>query len=149
MAAVGVRHLIYVYVNPVDTRAFDLCSDSDSQRGVVRKRITRRTRQSSGRGGRGIMADAAAPYVREASHDGTSADDAAAAPTFTCARQRGHPRMAMHVVSNAAAPDYSIQRLGASKLKRPPRLRWTASWLTGFADYHPNSFSLVTYNLLT
>ena len=81
------------------------------------------------------MAAAAAPSVLETSHDGASMDGAAAAP---------NPRMAVHVVSNAVAPDYSVQRLGASKLECPPRLGWTASWSTGFVDYYPITFLLVT-----
>ena len=92
------------------------------------------------------MAAAAAPSVREASHDGASTDGAAAAPTAARARQRGHPRMAMHVGSNAAAPNCSVRRLGASELERPPPwLGWTASWSVGFVGRYLNSFSIVTY----
>ena len=47
-----VPHLIYVYVNAVDTRAFGLYSDSDDQQRVVWKTATRCTRQLSCRGGR-------------------------------------------------------------------------------------------------
>ena len=42
-----VQNFIYVCVNAVDTRVFDLCSDSDDQWGVVQKMTTRRTRQLS------------------------------------------------------------------------------------------------------
>ena len=57
--------------------------------------------------------------------------------------------MAMHVGSNAAAPDYSVRQLGASESARPLWRGWTASWSTGFVDYYPNSFLLVTCNLYT
>ena len=43
-----------------------------------------------------------------------------------------HPQMAMHVGSDTAAPDWPKRQLEASELERPPRLGWTASWLTGF-----------------
>ena len=65
---------------------------------------------------------------------------AEAAPTVAWAQQRGHPRMLMHVGSNAAAPNYSLQQLGASELDRPPRLGWPASWSTGFVGKYLNSF---------
>ena len=87
------------------------------------------------------MADAAAPSVREALHAGTSTDGAAAAPIVAArAQQREHPRMAMHVSSNAAATDYSVRRLGTSKLERPSRLGWPVSWSTGFVGKYLTSF---------
>ena len=86
------------------------------------------------------MAAVAAPSVREALQDNAGTDGAAAAHKASRARQQGHPRMAMHVGSNAAAPDYSVRRLGASELEHPPRLGWTPSWSTGFFGRYPNRF---------
>ena len=102
--------------------------------------MIRRTRRTSCRSGRAIVAAAAAPSVREASHDGASTDGAAAASTAAQARPRGHQRMAMHVASNAAALDWPKRRLGGSELERPPRIGWTASWSTGFVRKYLNSF---------
>ena len=97
-------------------------------------------------GGQAIVAvtAAAAPSVREASHDGASTDGAAPALTAARAQQRGHPRMAMHVDSNAATPDYLVRQLVASQLERLSRLGWMSSWSTIFVNYYLNSFSLVT-----
>ena len=92
------------------------------------------------RGSQASVAAAAAPSLREASHDGASTDDAAAAPTAAQEQQRGHQRMAMHVATNAAALDWPKRRLGASKLERPPRIGWTASWSTEFVRKYLNSF---------
>ena len=89
----------------------------------------------------------AAPSVHETLHADASMNGAAAALTAARAQQRGHPRMAMHVGSNAATPDYLVDWLGASELARPPRRGWTTLWSTGFVDYYPNSFLLVTCNL--
>ena len=58
------------------------------------------------------VAAAAAPFLREALQDSASTDGAAAEPTTARARQQPHPRMAIHVSSNAAAPDWPKQRLG-------------------------------------
>ena len=90
------------------------------------------------------MAAAAAPSVCEALQDGASTDGAATAPTAARARQRDHLRMVKHVGSNAEAPDWPKQRMGAGKLECPPRLGWTASWSTGFIGKYLNRFSLVT-----
>ena len=89
--------------------------------------MIRRTRRTSCRSGRAIVAAAAAPSVREASHDGASTDGAAAAPTAAQARPRGHQRMAMHVASNAAALDWPKRlfwvsqklKLGARRSEKP------------------------------
>ena len=86
------------------------------------------------------MATAAAPSVREASHDGAITDDAAAAPTAAQARQRGHQRMTMHVAADAAVLNWPKRWLGGSELDRSPRIGRTASWSTGFVDKYLNSF---------
>ena len=83
-------------VSVVDLRAFGLRSDSDGLWGAVGKRMTRRTRRTSCRGGRASVAAVTAPSVREASHDGASTGGAAAAPTAARERQEaiyGWPSM--------------------------------------------------------
>ena len=107
---------MYIYINPVDIRAFGLCSNSDGQQGVIQKRTTRRTRQTFCQGGWASRADTADPFVSEVSQDGTSTDGAVVAPTIARARQPGLPRIAKHVGSNAAAPDYSVRRLGGQRI---------------------------------
>ena len=39
-----------------------------------------------------------------------------------------------------ATLDWPKRRLGGSKLERPPRIGWTASWSTGFVGKYLNSF---------
>ena len=66
--------------------------------------MIRRTRRTSCRSGPAIAAAAAAPSVREASHDGASTDGAVAAPTAARARWRGHQRVAMRVARTLRRP---------------------------------------------
>ena len=62
-------------------------------------------------------------------------DGAAAASTAAWERQRGHPRMAMHIGSNAVTRDWPKRRLEARKLECPPRLGWRCHDRLDFQEF--------------
>ena len=80
MAAVGGSTYYLRIRKRNQSRAFGLYLDSDNQLGADQKRTAGRIRRSSYRGGRAIVAAAAAPAVHVVLHDDASTDGTAAAP---------------------------------------------------------------------